>query len=195
MNDNENNEGDNSRATFFVTVGKSYKNRGWAVKRSYLYSLIPQLPYEKQCIVFIEDFKVPASLNIHTRFFYFKNEELSNYLKVLSNIDTKSQVQIEFDLEHGIYSFKKPEKDLISFTTKFSKSFKNGMFAMPRNLSKELLPILPYENKCKFYIGNLESLGKFNIEFRIKFNSKYVIEKIGSSKKEGDELNISLLIE
>ena len=185
----------NSKLNFRVTVGKSYKNRGWAVKRSSLKSFIPEIPYEGNCTLYIEDIKVPAKINLHTRLFYFKNDELSDHLKKFSEIDEKALININFETEHGNYHINQSKKDLISFTTSFSKSFKRGMFALPREYSKEILPILPYEEKCTFYVGDLKVDGKFNIEFRIRFSSNLIVPKLESIKEEGEEINAILLLD
>lgn len=184
-----------SKINFQVTVGKSYKNKGWAVKRSYLNTLVPEIPYEKGCTLYIEEIKIPAKINIHTRLFYSKNNQLSDYLEELADIDEKSLLNIDFETEYGNYFYKKSEKDLISFTTTFSKSFKRGMFALPREYSKDILPILPYENKCNFNIGDIKVEGRFNLEFRVRFNSNSIVPKLESIKEEGDELKVILLLD
>lgn len=194
MNESKNNL-ESSKINFQVTVGKSYKNKGWAVKRSNLNTFVPKIPYEKECTMYIEEIKIPAKINIHTRLFYFKNEHLSNYLKELASIDEKSLLNIDFEVEHGNYHFKKSDKDLISFKTTYSKTFKTGMFALPREYSKEILPILPYENKCNFYVGDLKVDGKFNMEFRMRFNSNLIVPKLESIKEDGEEIQGILLLD
>ena len=194
MSESKNNL-ESSKINFQVTVGKSYKNKGWAVKRSNLNTFVPEIPYEKECTMYIEEIKIPAKINIHTRLFYFKNEQLSNYLKELASIDEKSLLNINLEIAHGNYYFKKSDKDLISFKTTFSKTFKTGMFALPREYSKEILPILPYENKCNFYVGDLKVDGKFNMEFRMRFNSNLIVPKLESIKEDGEEIQGILLLD
>lgn len=181
--------------SFPVTVGKSYKNKGWAVKRSYLDSFVPKIPYEKECTIFVEGIEIKGKLNIHTRLFYFTNEKLSSYLEKLFLIDPKTQAKIDLELSHGNYTLKDSEEDFITFTTTFSKSFKNGMFAMPRKLSKEILPILPYEEECIFSVGDVDASGKFNLEFRFLFNSDSIIPKLTSMKEDGEEIKVVLLLD
>ena len=181
--------------SFPVTVGKSYKNGGWAVKRSHLGDFIPTLTYEKECICLIDDLKISGKLNIHTRLFYFKDKELSSYLEKLYNIDPKIQIKVNLDLEYGKYSFNEnPNSDFLKINTNFSKSFKNGMFVIPRKLSKEILPILPYESNTLFTINDIEVSGKFNLEFRFIFKDKNIISQLESLKEEGEELEVILLL-
>ena len=69
------------------------------------------------------------------------------------------------------------------------------MFALPRQYSKEILPILPYENKCNFYVGDLKVDGKFNMEFRMRFNSNLIVPKLELIKEEGEKINGILLLD
>ena len=181
--------------SFPVTVGKSYKNKGWAVKRGYLDSFVPKIPYEKECTIFVEGIEIKGKLNIHTRLFYFTNQKLSSYLEKLSSIDPKTQAKVDLELSYGNYVLKDSDEDFITFTTTFSKSFKSGMFAMPRKFSKEILPILPYEEECIFSVGEVDASGKFNLEFRFLFNSDSIIPKLTSMKEDGEEIKVVLLLD
>ena len=181
--------------SFPVTVGKSYKNKGWAVKRSHLDSFVPRIPYERECTIFVEGIEIKGKLNIHTRLFYFTNEKLSSYLEKLYSIDPKTQAKIDLELNNGKYELKDSDEDFITFTTTFSKSFKSGMFVMPRNFSKEILPILPYEKECIFSIGDVDASGRFNLEFRFIFNSEAIIPKLSSMKEDDEEIKVVLLLD
>ena len=180
---------------FPVTVGKSYKNKGWAVKRSYLNNFIPYSDFEKECNFTVCGNEVNGKINVHTRLFYFTNEELSDYLKKLSEIDSKVQTRIELDLDHGNYKINNnPDERILKFETKFSKSFKKGLFAIPRSISKKLIPILPYESNCKFLVNNIHAEGKFNLEFRMRFSDKELIEDLEGNYDEGDDLEIIIYL-
>lgn len=180
---------------FPVTVGKSYKNGGWAINRSYLDKLIPYITYEEECTCIIEGFEVECKINIHTRLFYNRNKILSDYLEKLSKIDNKIQTRIDLELNHGKYSLNKDSnKEFIKFSTLFSKSFKKGLFACPRKFSKEILPILDYELNSIFSVNNIDARGKLNLEFRIKFKDESLIEKLETFKKDGDRIEVILLL-
>ena len=117
------------------------------------------------------------------------------YLEKLYNIDPKIQIKVNLDLEYGKYSFNEnPNSDFLKINTNFSKSFKNGMFVIPRKLSKEILPILPYESNTLFTINDIEVSGKFNLEFRFIFKDKNIISQLESLKEEGEELEVILLL-
>lgn len=179
---------------FPVTVGKSYKNGGWAIKRSYLDEFIPNIPFERECSIIVDGIKVIGKMNIHTRLFYFKDDILSSYLKNLHDIDPKAQTRVTFELNHGIYSFSKNDIGEIEFITKFSKSFKKGLFAVPRSISKNIIPILPYEQECNYLINGIKVIGKFNLEFRFRFSNVSFISKLESKFDENDELIVKLLL-
>ena len=181
---------------FPVTVGKSYKNRGWAITRSHLGDFVPIIPYEEECIVLVNGRPITGKINIHTRLFYFKDELLSDYLEKLYDIDPKTQTRVDLRLNHGKYKLNPNLKELnnIFFITKFSKSFRKGMFAIPRSASEIILPVLPYEDECTFIIGEMEVRGKFNLEFRFKFSDKSVISSLNSEVEDWEELEVILLL-
>lgn len=181
---------------FPVTVGKSYKNWGWAITRSHLGDFVPNLPYEEECIVLVNGRPITGKINIHTRLFYFKDELLSDYLEKLYEIDPKIQTRVDLKLEYGNYVINPNLKDInnLFFVTKFSKSFKGGLFAIPRSVSELIIPILPYENECTFIIGEMEVRGKFNLEFRFKFSDNEVISSLNSDVDDGEELEVILLL-
>ena len=75
------------------------------------------------------------------------------------------------------------EEAFITFKTTFSKSFKNGMFAIPRRYSNEILPILAYEKECIFSLGDLDASGRFNLEFRFTCDPNAIVPKLSSMKE------------
>ena len=111
---------------------------------------------------------------------------LSDYLEKLYKIDPKIQTRIDLKLNHGIYKIN-PDLDNITnlfFITKFSKSFKKGLFAIPRSVSELILPKLPYESECEFIIDGMEIRGKFNLEFRFKFSYNEVVSSLNDEIKD-----------
>ena len=181
---------------FPVTVGKSYKNRGWAVKRDYLIRFVPKIPYEKECVILVNGRPVTGKVNIHTRLFYFQDDLLSEYLEKLYEIDPKIKTRIDLKLNHGVYKLNQNLGDITNlfFITKFSKSFKKGLFAIPRSVSEMILPILPYESECEFIIDEMVVRGKFNLEFRFKFSDKEVISSLSSELEENEDVEVILLL-
>ena len=181
---------------FPVTVGKSYKNRGWAVKRDHLIRFVPKLAYEKECVILVNGRPVSGKINVHTRLFYFQDELLSDYLEKLYEIDPKIQTRIDLKLQYGVYEENHEISDLgnLFFTTKFSKSFKKGLFAIPRSISEIILPVLPYESECEFIVDNMVIRGKFNLEFRFKFSDRSFISDLSSEIDDDEEVEVILLL-
>ena len=181
---------------FPVTVGKSYKNRGWAVKRDHLIRLVPKIPYEKECMILVNGRPITGKINIHTRLFYFQDDLLSDYLEKLHDIDPKIQTRVDLKLDHGTYKLNQNLGDITNlfFITKFSKSFKKVLFAVPRSVSEMILPVLPYESECEFIIDEMIVRGKFNLEFRFKFSDKEVISSLNSEIEDNEELEVILLL-
>lgn len=188
-------EDDVESIAFPVTVGKSYKNKGWAIKRSYLEDMIPILKYEKECKFNVNGYDGLGKLNLHTRLFYNTNEDLSNYLKKLHDIDAKIQTKVIMELINGTYQIN-PNLDgkIITFKTKFSKSFKEGMFAIPREFSKKILPILDYESKCDYLINSLEVTGRFNLEFRVVFKDPDLITILENLYEKDEFLTVNIIL-
>ena len=180
---------------FPVTVGKSFKNNGWAVKRGYLEEFFPKLDYEKNCTFFVDGIQTNGKINIHTRLFYFVNDELKIFLKNLHDIDPKIKTRVDLKLNYGKYELNSDlDKDYLLFTTKFSKSFQRGMFVIPRSISKDLVPILPYEYNAVFFINGIKVEGRFNIEFRITFHDKRLVSYLESIKNVNDQLEIKIIL-
>lgn len=186
----------NDSIEFPVTVGKSYKNRGWAVKRDHLIRFVPKIPYEQECVILVNGRPVTGKINIHTRLFYFQDDLLSDHLEKLYEIDPKIQTRIDLKLEHGTYKLNSELGDIsnLFFITKFSKSFKKGLFAIPRSVSEMILPVLPYESECQFIVDEMVVRGKFNLEFRFKFSDREVISSLSSELEDNDELEVILLL-
>lgn len=181
---------------FPVTIGKSYKNKGWAVKRDHLIRFVPKIPYEKECIILANGRPITGKINIHTRLFYFQDDLLSDYLEKLYRIDPKIQTRVDLKLDYGNYQLNQNLSEITNlfFITKFSKSFKKGLFAIPRSVSEMILPTLPYESECEFIIGEMVVRGRFNLEFRFKFSDPDVISSLNSELEDNDELEVILLL-
>jgi len=181
---------------FPVTIGKSYKNSGWAVKRDHLLRFVPKISHENECVILVNGRPITGKINIHTRLFYFQDDLLSDHLKKLYEIDPKIQTRVDLKLEHGTYQLNSELSEInnLFFITKFSKSFKKGLFAIPRSVSEMIIPVLPYESECEFIIDEMVVRGKFNLEFRFKFSDKNVISILSDELDDNDELEVILLL-
>lgn len=88
---------------FSVKVGKSYKNKGWAINRESATMLFPKISYEDECDIIVDGIKSKAKLNIVPRIFYNKNDNLINHLKQLSD-EGVDRVDLELLLNHDTLS-------------------------------------------------------------------------------------------
>ena len=70
----------NIRSSF--KFGKTITNKGFVIKRTNFYDLIPHMTYEDGCYCIINNIKVKGHLNIAPRFFFKpkENEEFMDYL-------------------------------------------------------------------------------------------------------------------
>ncbi|MGI6448187.1 MAG: hypothetical protein ACOX01_06195 [Methanobrevibacter boviskoreani] len=180
---------------FPVTVGKSYKNNGWVIKRSYLKEFVPILKYEKVFQFILEGFRVSSRLNLLTRLFYNKNDQLEDYLLKLYKIDPKVQTRVNFVLNNGSYHLNSDlEGKVLRTTIKYSKSFKRGMFVIPRKYSEKILPKMDYESLSCFSINDIKCMGRFNIEFRVSFSDDQLQEYLENNKEDNEELDVTFLL-
>ena len=62
------------------------------------------------------------------------------------------------------------------------------------SISQKLIPVLPYESNCKFLVNNIPAEGKFNLEFRMRFNDKELIEDLECNYGDGDDLEIIIYL-
>lgn len=89
---------------FSVKVGKSYKNKGWALNRDSTIILIPKLSYEDECDIVVDGIHSKAKFNIVPRIFYNKNEDLKRHLKKLAD-DGIDRIDLELLLNHDDLNF------------------------------------------------------------------------------------------
>lgn len=108
-------ENSQNKLYFSVKVGKSYKNKGWALSREATIDLIPLMSYEDECDIIVDGVPAKAHLNILPRIFYGKNEtELIDHLYQLSNDGSKDRIELQLLLnkENDVDVF--DSKDIIN---------------------------------------------------------------------------------
>ena len=142
-----------------VKVGKSYKNRGWALNRASTYELIPILPYEKECDIIVDGIPAKAHFNILPRIFYKNTEkELMNHLKNLSenSVDrvelklllNKSNVMPMGSSSHNYYETRIKElEDRLKINEKLLNDIKDENLSLLNELNNY---------KSKFYDNYLQ---------------------------------------
>lgn len=90
----------NQSLLFSVKVGKSYKNRGWALNRESAVSLVPKVSYEDECDILVDGIPAKARFNIVPRIFYNSNQNIVDHLKKLSD-EGVERVDLELLLNHN----------------------------------------------------------------------------------------------
>lgn len=83
------------KLVFSVKIGKSYKNRGWAIIRDSTYDLVPKLPYEDECDIIVDGIPTTARFNLLPRLFYNKTEEVINHLENLAKTNPEGRIDVE----------------------------------------------------------------------------------------------------
>lgn len=85
-------------------VGKSFKSKGWKMSKEFSSIFIPIKEYPDKFNIEVDKISTKGRLEIGTRLFY-KNEELSSYLKKLYEEDENSRINAEiiFDDELIVY--------------------------------------------------------------------------------------------
>ncbi len=88
---------DEDYLNFSFKVGKSYKHGFLVLTRHETEDLIPRLPYEKECDIILDGIRANIRLNVVLRLIVTKgNEEITEYLKELSENDPKQRAVVKF---------------------------------------------------------------------------------------------------
>lgn len=166
---------DSQKKLFFsVKVGKSYKNRGWALARSSTVDLIPILPYEDECDIIVDGVPAKAHLNILPRIFYGKDEiTLMNHLQQLSEEGSKDRIELQLLLNNENFSIS--DDELIN-ELKYKLDHSEMLVKEFERKNIELT------NRLKYYEDNYDALD----------NIKNLENKVIELEKNNDELKHKL---
>lgn len=180
-----------------VKVGKSYKNRGWALKRASTFELIPLLPYEEECDIIVDGIPAKAHFNILPRIFYKKTEkELMSHLKMLSdNSVERVELKLLLNKSNDSYmSIKVYEEQIneLENNLKINKEFINDLQNENLSLLKELRDYKSQshvnssvdENDINKLKQEISDLKEKNMELEIEFAK--LLKKWNSFKKTRD---------
>lgn len=129
---------------FSVKVGKSYKNKGWALNRDSAVILIPKLSYEEECDIILDGIPSKARFNIVPRIFYNKNENLKRHLKKLSD-EGVERVDLELLLNHDDLNFDFETENLLADINKLNHELQNKNFEIS-DLKNEVKYLKSFDN-------------------------------------------------
>lgn len=187
-----------SSLKFPVTVGLSSKNKGWTISREFIKDFLPIQKCEGNIPIEIDGISTVISSKFLVRLFYNKNEVLSQHLedKLLEHNSNLADVEIFLnqeisDIQETLdFGYIDEELEFLEITKEFTANFsKKGMFTIPRESSKYLFSILPYESRCNFEVDGIKAEGRINLLLRCRLD-KETLEYLNSSKNIGDKIII-----
>ena len=137
----------NKKLLFSVKVGKSYKNKGWALNREAAISLFPKISYEEECDIVLDGIPSKAKVNIVPRIFYNKNEKIVNHLKNLAD-EGVERVDLELLLNHDEYIGNPETDNLLIEINNLNQELENKDYEI-NNLKDEIKYFKSFESKNK----------------------------------------------
>lgn len=157
------NDDKSDRLIFSVKIGKSYKNRGWAIIRDSTYDLIPKLPYEDECDIIVDGIPTTARLNLLPRLFYNKTDVVVNHLEDLAKTNPEGRIDVQL-LLNKVDPFESSKNDINDLNSELvSLKKENSKLVTDINELKEILTYIDKENSD--YIKRFNDLNKIFKEF------------------------------
>lgn len=142
---NETSNGIN-KLIFSVKVGKSFKNRGWAIIRDSTYDLIPRLPYEDECDIIVDGIPTTARFNLLPRLFYDKTDDVVSHLEKLAKKNPESRINVELLLNKESVDSINNEHN-ISYNDIFNLKNENKELQNSIDELREILSYMDHENR------------------------------------------------
>ena len=196
----------NRSLSFSVKVGKSYKNKGWALNRESSAILFPKLSYEDECDIIVDGIHSKARLNVVPRIFYNNNPTLINHLKKLSD-EGIDRIDLELLLNHDnlINDFELndlliennnlnhelQDKDFeiikLNEEIRYLKSFKNGKDEELEMLHSEISEL---KNIIRNQDTELDNL--FSSIIQLELDNEESFKKRENNEEENKKLNKKL---
>ena len=190
----------------FIQIRKNNEDNEKRDKENLRVQNMPLLKYnintERKCegdiSVEIDGIPKVVSSKFLIRLFYNKNEVLSQHLedKLLEHNSNLADVEIFLnqeisDIQETLdFGYIDEELEFLEITKEFTANFsKKGMFTIPRESSKYLFSILPYESRCNFEVDGIKAEGRLNLLLRCRLD-KETLEYLNSSKNIGDKIII-----
>ena len=160
-----------------VSVGKSYKSKGWALPRRDISKIIPVEKYEGNCHIEIDEIVAPAIFRVNPRLFYRSNV-LSKHLEKLHKSEPNSKVALEIKLnEKQLYS-NFISKYLTSEPIEFlktdlpvGKSYKSKGWRINRDVTSKFIPLNEYSGIYDIVVDHIPSSAILDVQTRIFYRS------------------------
>lgn len=110
---------------FGFKIGKAYKHGFLVLTRTETYDLLPKLPYEEECDIFVDKIHSKARLNFVPRIIIDKkNQQLIKYLKELNKIDPDQRRTVTLIKKDNKNEEKINNKDLIEENKKLKEKIR-----------------------------------------------------------------------
>ena len=160
-----------------VSIGKSYKSKGWALPRRDISKIIPVEKYEGNCHIEIDGIVAPAKFRVNPRLFYRSNV-LSKHLEKLNKSEPNSKVALEIKLnEKQLYS-NFISKYLTSETIEFlntdlpvGKSYQSKGWRINRDVTSRFIPLNEYSGVYDIVVDHISSSAILDVQTRIFYKS------------------------
>ena len=196
ITDEQKNYGSN-KFTASVKVGKSAKNRGWAIPREDSINLIPKMKCEEPFPVLIDGVPAKGKINFNVRFFYETSEELVHHLNELAEKDPNQRITLELDApaDNNLQESLNEDEEYIIIKTKDFKigkekskkgSSMREYFYIGKNGICQFLGLDNYEGTVDVYIDDFKSYGQIYIGTMTKCYDNEVLEYLKSLKNLSD---------
>ena len=159
-----------------VSIGKSYKSKGWALSREDIHDWIPVEEFERDCQVVINGISSEAIIRFNPRLFYESNE-LSAYLKEfydkgLSKEKLPMKIKVnKNNFYSNLSSEHKPSFNNLDTTLLVGKSYSSKGWQLSHDVVSQLFPVGEYYDEYLISINGIESNANLNCQMRLFYKS------------------------
>ena len=147
--------------TVDLLVGKSYKSKGWRIKKEQTSIFLPLEQYEGYYYIVVDGIEAKANIDIQTRLFY-NGTEMSRYLKELYENDPNQEVQatIIFNKELSLHNIREEFVEEISDEIDQNIGYESDTNNRIKSPNEKIL--INYKNKCCVHCGSKLKSGMIN---------------------------------
>lgn len=200
MESNVSNENNDYSIFTDVKVGKSFKNRGWHLKKQDFNELIPISNYEGNCDIEIDNIRVPARIIMDLTLFY-SDKTVSKHLEELYHINPNKEIKIEIKTnKKNLYSnfipqLNNTEKlEVIKLKLPIKNSFINQNCFLNQDFISQIFPLNQIPKEYEIIVDGIKTKGMLNIGFRLFYKDKELANHLQQLYELSPNLSISVSI-
>ena len=160
-----------------VSIGKSYKSKGWALPRRDISKIIPVEKYEGNCHIEIDGIVAPAKFRVNPRLFYRSNV-LSKHLEKLHKSEPNSKVALEIKLnKKQLYSnfiskyLTSEPIEFLNMDLPVGKSYNSKGWRINRDITSKFIPLNEYSGIYDIVVDHIPSSAILDVQTRIFYKS------------------------